>query len=371
MNSRSLLPIFLLVLIISACNPEAGQNPADKINELRAQRGAIDAEIRELESKLDPTDKVNTAQAVDVMITELATFSHVIDVKGVVDSRSTVQVASQTGGRIVRVNVVNGQSVAKGQVLFEVDAEIIRRGIEEVSVQLDFGRTLLEKQKRIYEQKAGSEIQYLTSKNQVESLEKRLESLKEQLSLTRITAPTSGFADNVVCKVGETALPGMPMVTIVNNSDMRVVVDLAESFISTVSTGDQVKVMFTEIGDSMMTTINVVAKSVNPLSRTFRVEVPVRRVPANLRPNTTCRVLITDQTIPATISVPLSAVLHDASGAYVFVSVNAGIARRKSVETGLSSGGQIEIKNGLVAGEQVITRGATDIADGQQIRIVN
>ncbi len=357
--------------VLAACSSNSDQ-PLDKqIEALRKERAAIDDKIRAMEAQLGTKARTSDAQVVTTMTTAVAPFAHIIDVKGSVDSRSTVQVSPQMGGRIVSVNVISGQAVAKGQLLYELDAEVIRKGIDEVKVQLDFAQTLYDKQKRIYEQKAGSEIQYLTAKNQVESLERRLESLNEQLAMTRIKAPTAGFADNVTGKVGEMAMPGMPLVTIVNTSDMRVNVDLAESFISTVTNGDPVEVEFPEISDSLLTRINVVAKSVNPLSRTFRVEIPVRPVPANLRPNTTCRVLITDQVVPNAIAVPIAAVLSDNAGSYVFVRDEKNVARRKSVETGLTSGGSIQIVKGLTAGEHVIVRGATDIADGQVVRTVN
>jgi RND family efflux transporter MFP subunit len=371
MKFRILTMFVIAGAVLGACS-KGGDEPLDKqLDALRKERATLDAKIREIESKLGGKSKGSDAQVVTTITTVVAPFAHVIDVKGSVDSRSTIQVAPQMGGRIISVNVISGQAVAKGQLLYELDAEVIRKGIDEVKVQLDFARTLYEKQKRIYDQKAGSEIQYLTAKNQVESLERRLESLNEQLAMTRIKAPTAGFADNVTGKVGEMAMPGMPLVTIVNTSDMRVNVDLAESFISTVTNGDPVEVEFPEISDSLVTRINVVAKSVNPLSRTFRVEIPVRPVPANLRPNTTCRVLITDQVIPNAVAVPIAAVLADNGGSYVFVRDEKNIARRKTVETGLTSGGLIQIVSGLGAGENVIVRGATDIADGQIVRTVN
>ncbi len=371
MTLRTLSLVVLAAFAVASCSQK--EVPiSEQLAELRKERAAIDEKIRALEATPTGTAEAKAEmQPVSTITAQVAPFEHVIDVKGTVDSRSTIQVSPQAGGRIVAINVISGQAVSKGQILFELDAEIILKGIEEVKVQLDFAKTLFEKQKRIYEQKAGSEIQYLTAKNQVESLERRLESLNEQLALTKVKAPTSGFADNVTGKLGEMAMPGMPLVTVVNTSDMRVNVDLSETFIATVSSGDPVRVDFPEISDTLRTRINVVAKSVNPLSRTFRVEIPVRPVPANLRPNSTCRVLITDQVIPSTIAVPLAAVLSDNDGSYVFIRDEKGIARRKSVQTGLTSGNSIQVISGIAAGEVVVVRGATDIADGQAVRIEN
>lgn len=371
MSLRIFISLVLIGVAFTACSTDDSL-PIDKqIEVLRMERASLDDKIRTLEMRLGPKAVLNGAQVVTTMTTTIAPFAHVLDVKGAVDSKSTVQVSTQTGGRIIRVNVVSGQAVAKGQLLIELDAELVQKGLEEVKLQLDFARMMYDKQKRIYDQKAGSEVQYLMAKNQVEALERRYESLNEQLAMARIVAPVSGYADNVIAKVGEIAIPGMPLTTVVNNSDMRIVVDLSETFISSVSSGDLVRVEFNDINDSLLTTINTVARTVNPISRTFRVEIPVKKVPVNLRPNTTCRVLITDQTIERALAIPLTSLLRDNTGAYVYTLDAKSIARRKNVVTGLISGGMIEIKSGLSAGEQIVVRGSTDIADGQVVRIVN
>lgn len=370
MNMRFLPIIVVMGLSIAACSESVDRPAQEQLDSLLKEKSIIESKIEALQEELGKGGTPAVAQSVTVASTALQAFAHVVDVKGTVDSRSSVQITPQMGGRIVKVNVVNGQPIAKGQLLVELDAEIIRKGIEEVKTQLDFAVTMYEKQKRIFEQKAGSEIQYLSAKNQKESLERRLESLNEQLAMSRIVAPTSGFADNVMAKVGENVAPGMPLLTVVNTSDMRIVVDLAETFIGTVTSGDQVTIHYPEIADSLKTRINVVSKSVNPVSRTFRIEIPVRPVPANLRPNTTCRVLINDVTIESTIVVPLAAVLHDNVGAYVYIVDEKSTARRRDVIMGLTSGGGVQLVSGLQVAENVIIRGAADVADGQLVRTV-
>jgi hypothetical protein len=358
-------------LVLTACSSESGQSVDKQLDELRKQRASIDQKIRELESGQNPAEALAGAQPVETLTLAPQVFEHHVDAKGTVDSRSSVTVSPLMGGRVELLSIANGQSVKKGQLLLELDNEVIKKGIDEVQVQLDFATTLFEKQKRIFEMKAGSEIQYLAAKNQKEALERRLESLKEQLSMSRIVAPTSGYIDNLTAKYGENLGPGMPICTIVNTSDMRVVVDLAEAFIPSITVGDMVTVHFSEIADSMVTKITTVAKTVNPVSRTFRVEIPLTSVPNNLRPNTTCRVVINDVTIPAALVLPLSAVLHDNSGSYAYVVDAKGTVRRRTLTTGLTSGGSIQILSGMQPGEKVITRGATDVADGQIVRVVN
>ena len=361
--------VVAMVLMAVACTKE------ESVKDLMAKRAELDNQIRELdgkikaiESKADTTGESIKRQAVSVIKTVEQSFQHIINVKGSVDSRSSVQITPKMGGTITRLNVVNGQAVRKGQVLAELDAEITRRAMDEVRTQLEFAVTLFEKQKRIYEAKAGSEIQYLQAKNQKESLERRMESMKEQLSMSRIVAPISGFADRVMPKVGENVAPGFAMMTIVNTSDLRVVVDLAESYIATVQQGDPVVVIFPDINDTIRSKIGVVARSVDAMNRAFRVEIPIRGAKENLRPNTTVEVLINDQTLPSAIVLPITAVLNAGSEHYVYV-IEKNVAKRRAVTKGLTSEGHVQIVSGLTAGEHVVVGGVLDVADGQTIQI--
>jgi len=365
-------PLWLLpfaVLLIS-CGKSEAPSSKQRLDQLRAEKLRIEKEIKELEASLPADAGGTSAMPVSVIAATTSDLVHLVDAKGTVDARSTITISPLMAGRITRVNVIPGQAVTAGQVLLEMDDELIRKGIKEVEVQIDFARTLFEKQKRIFEQKAGSEIQYLTAKNQLEALERRMESLQEQRAMSRITAPRSGFAENITAKVGEMAMPGMPALTIVNMSDVRVVVDVAETFLSTVTLGDRVKIEFPEIGDTVSTVIKAVSRLVNPASRTFRLEIPISPVPGALRPNTTCRVSINDVTLKNVLVLPLAAVLQDNQGSYVYYVNDKGLVGRANVTTGLTSGGSVEITAGLERGQRVIVKGATMVSAGQNVRIV-
>lgn len=366
---RFITLLLAVVLISAACSKEESvKDLMAKRSELDNQIRELDAKVKALEAKADTTGASANRQPVSVVRTTMQTFEHVINVKGSVDSRSSVQITPKIPGTIVRLNVVNGQVVSKGQVLAVLDAEVTRRAMQEVQTQLDFAVTMFEKQKRIYEAKAGSEIQYLQAKNQKEALEHRLESMKEQLSMSRIVSPVSGYADRVTPKVGENVAPGYPMMTIVNTSDLRVVVDLAESYIATVQKGDPVTLIFSDINDTIRTTVGVVSRSVDAMNRAFRVEIPVRGAKESLRPNTTVAVLINDQTLKSAIVLPITAVLNAGTEHYVYV-IEKSVAKRRAVTKGLTSEGRVQIVGGLAAGEDVVVGGVLDVADGQTIQI--
>lgn len=363
-----LLSGLVLVLTLSSCTKK--EEPKEQqLAAYKKERSALDDKIKQLEKELGKTTKVEGIAVTTLTMTPTQ-FDHVIDVKGSVDSRSSVNITPKTAGTITKIMVMNGQSVTKGQLLVELDAELVKRGIEEVKTQLDFATTLYEKQQRIYEQKAGSELQYLSAKNQKESLERRLSSLNEQLELSRMYAPTTGYIDNLIPKVGENVAPGMPIMTVVNTSDMRIVADIAESYVKTVNVGDPVTVIFAETGDTLRTKVSIVSKNVSIVNRTIRVEIPLRPVPPMVHPNMTCNVLINDISIPSALTVPLTSILRDGDATYCYTVDQGGHVVRRDVTVGLVSGSLAQITNGLAPGEHVINKGMLDVAVGQHVRVI-
>lgn len=369
-TSIALLFVAAACLAIQSCGNSSSSNPQSELDELKTQRNSIDARIRELERKL--TSASSKQQLIPVTIVNIAetTLPHTVDVRGTVESKSTVQISSAMPGRITGVYVTSGQAVGAGQLLFETDNEVVKRGMDEVRVQLDFARTLYERQKRVFEQQAGSEIQYLTAKNQLEALEKRMGSLREQLSMTQIRAPRSGICDNVTAKLGEIAAPGMPLMTLVNMSDVRIIVDISESMIATISKGDNAVVTFGDLPDTLLTTVATISKVINPLNRTFRLELPLGKTSANVRPNATCRVAINDVTINNALAIPLSAIQVDASGSYVYVVGEKNVVQKRYVTTGITSGSLVQVVRGLSRGENIVEKGTTAVADGQLVKVV-
>lgn len=362
------------VVLLTSCgsnnNPsDLKQSPKEQLDAYRAQRAQLDEKIKKLEAALGSTSTNGNKAHVTTITTTKAPFDHYVVVKGTVDSKSSVVVAAKMAGQLVSLNVRDGQQVSKGQVLAEIDAELIKRGMDEVTTQLDFARSLFHKQERIYQQKAGSEIQYLQAKTNMEALEKKLETLKEQLSLTIIKAPTSGFVDNVQPAAGEVVMAGVPMMTIVNTSNMEVVSDVSEKYVSSISVGDRVKIAFPELGDTVLTTVATISKGINPVSRTFRVTIPLHSVPAGLKPNSTCDLSITDVTVQNAVTVPLESIVRHGSEEFVFV-IEDGVARKKTIKTNLVSGASVEVVSGLGANEQVVVRGATNLTDGQRVVVV-
>jgi RND family efflux transporter MFP subunit len=277
-------------------------------------------------------------------------------------------------GQVTKVNVHEGDMVKAGQVLAEVDNRVIRESISQLQTNVDFAKTAFEKQQRLWNQKIGTEIQFLQSKTQFESLQKNMVTLQAQLDMSRIKSPINGIVDAVNIKVGEYAAPGMlGAFRVVNFGKMKVKAKIADSYIGKVKLGNPVRIYLSDINDTIQGKISFVSKVVNPMTRTFDIEIGLGATSTEVRPNIMASLKINDENIDNAMSVQSNLVQKDPSGSmYVMISEGSAAnmkARKKLVKTGISSGARIIVLEGLSGNEQLIEAGYQEVVDGQLISL--
>ena len=368
--TRKYLVLPLVTLVLAACGGGEGK-PEEQIQKKKQEVAKLQAEIKELEKKTKGTDTVQKMKTVTIATVQDTTFEHYIDIQGSVDARENVNVSPQVPGVIRSILVREGQSVSKGQVLAQLDDLVTRAGIAELQTQIDLAKTLFDKQANLWNQKIGSEVQYLNAKTQVESLQRKMSTMKEQLAQSRIVSPINGTVDAVIAKLGDAASPGNPAFRVVNSSNLRVLADVAESFAGKVKTGDDVIINFTDINKQIRTKIGFAAKVIDPVSRTIKVEVPLPGG-GEVRPNMTAQIRIVDYRAKDAIVVPVRVIQYSLGKPYVLVLKGDGNklqAVRKDVEMGRTYNDLAEIKAGLQAGDRIITTGFQGVNDNDMVKL--
>jgi membrane fusion protein (multidrug efflux system) len=375
---KNFLSLSLITFIVFSCSPGSGlEKKKAQLAEYQAEHDALKIKIADLEkeiARLDTSAEIRKPKLVTLTPVNAGVFNHYIDVQGTIDSEENIAVQPGMPGQVTKVNVHEGDMVSAGQVLAEVDNRVIRESISQLQTNVDFAKTAFEKQQRLWNQKIGTEIQYLQSKTQFESLQKNMVTLQAQLDMSRIKSPINGMVDAVNIKVGEYAAPGMMgSFRVVNFGKMKVKAKVADSYIGKVKMGNPVRIFLADINDTIQGKISFVSKVVNPMTRTFDIEIGLGATSTEVRPNMMASLKINDENIANAMSILSNLVQKDASGSmYVMISEGSAakmIARKRLVNTGISSGDRIIVIEGLSGNEQLIEAGYQEVVDGQLISL--
>lgn len=378
MKAKSIATIFIAVLMIAACAPQTEDLDTKKENlkaareELRGIREKI-ALLEEEIGKEDPTF-FNTEAAATLVTTvqvENQNFEHRIEVRGAVMSRTNVNVSAESMGRLTSVNVVEGQSVKKGQLLATIDAELIEKSIDEVETALTYATTIFEKRERLWKQNIGTEVDYLTAKNNKEGLENQLESLNTQLSKAKIVAPFSGSIENVPVKAGQVVQMGSPIAFLVSNTDKYINAEVSEAYLGKIKAGDVVHVKVPSLGKSFESKVSSIGNVINEASRTFTIEVNLPMSDESMKVNLISIIEITDYQAPEAVVIPSRIIQEDLLGNYVYTISADNKAQKVHVKLGPSFADHTQVIEGLQGGTAVVDKGNRSIADGTRVKVQN
>ena len=347
-----------------------------QLEKKKKEKTTIETEIRQLEEQIsiaDPTARTQTQKLISIDTVRQQNFSHFIELQGKIEANDIVDVAPRGMPSQVRaIYVKAGDLVRKGQLLVKLDDAVILQQVEGLKVQRDFAQNIYNRQKNLWDQGIGTEVQLITAKNNVDALNKQIATLNENWKTSFVYAPISGMVNEVNVKVGEVFTGGgsmMPQLQIVNNSSLKIVTQVPENYVTRVKKGIPVEVVIPETRQTFNSSISMVGATIHPTNRSFTTEAKLPSSTA-LKPNQTAIMKIQDYESKAALAIPVNLVQSDENGKYVYVARKEGdkmLARKVAVNVGEIYGGLVEIKAGLSVGDLVITDGYQLVYDGQQV----
>ncbi|MBL7764544.1 MAG: efflux RND transporter periplasmic adaptor subunit [Chitinophagaceae bacterium] len=361
------LSFFSILFMVSCGSGDKSGNKKNDLIELKKQQKEIQDKIAALEAA---NPKKDSARVVPVEITSMtpSVFNNYIDVQGRVDIDEVVNAIPEMPGIIESILVRPGQYVRKGQVVATLRSETIDRGMAQIDQQIAFAKTLYDKQKRLWEQEIGTEVQLLTMKNQYEALIKQKETSVAQKSSFNVYSPINGVVDAVNATVGQSfANPvAPPVIKIINTGKLKIKAEVAENYAGIVRTGSPVMVMFSDIHDSLVTKIYYAERLIKPETRTFTAYIPL---PSNSKyqPNMTAQVKIATYQNSRAFVLPIGVIQRTDKGDFVFVIDAENKAHMQSVSLGNTYMGKAEILNGLNLDDKVVTTGFEELNEGDKV----
>ncbi len=365
------LPLIILLVIAASCT----SNKQAQLDKLKKEQKAISDQISTIEKKLmasgDSSNRDMNATLVAVAPLQSSTFNHYIEVFGKLDGDQNIGVGAKMAGTVEEILVKVGDKVSKDQVLVKLENQVLRKSLMEMESSLKLVTDLYNKQKALWEQKVGSEVQYIQAKSNKEGMEARYASMKEQLDMSLIKSPITGSLEEMNVKIGQTLMPGAAVIRVVNFTSVKVVADLAESYATHVNVGDKVLIYFPDLKVEAPASINFSSRYINPVNRTFSVEAHLMKELPHLKANMVVVLKINDYRAEHSVAIPVDLIQTDQSGSFVFLAQKnspKSVARKTNIKTGQSYAGVTEIVSGLKPGDSLITIGYQDLQDGEAIR---
>lgn len=369
-----IFPAVVIAGFLGACSAtSADEDKKARLEKLKEQQTTISKEILKLETEIaeeNPDSTVVRAKEVAVEELGLQKFDHYVQTQGHIESENNVLVGAESMGVLTRVFVSEGQQVSKGQTLARIDNSIIVRNIESMEAQLELATSVYQRQKNLWHQKIGTEVQFLQAKTNKESLEKQIASLREQNDKTRIKAPISGSVDAVFVKAGENISPGMPAFQVVNATDLKIRTQISEAYVTDIKKGDKAIVSISELKKEVEAKVTFVGRTIDRLSRTFSVEIELPSQP-DLRPNMTATARIIFESKPSAVVVPVNLIQQINDEKVVYIAEQKGkqmVATRRVITVEGVYGNRAEV-SGLNPGDKIITVGYQGLNDGDFIKI--
>lgn len=347
---------------------EALQKKKDQAVQLGEDISKLEKELARIDTSSKVTEKPKLV-AVSPIAKE--NFTHYIDLQGRVDAENISYVTPRgQGGQVRELYVKRGDAVKKGQLLIKLDDGILKQNLETAKTQLAYAQNIYQRQKNLWDQQIGTEVQLVTAKNNVDQAQRNISTLEEQMKFANVYAEVSGIADEVNIRVGET-FTGMPTsgIKIVNTSNLKVVTDIPENYISRVKKGTPVVITIPDLTTTFKSTISLISQSIGTSSRGFTAEskLPSR---ADLKPNQIALIKIQDYTATDALSIPVNTIQTDEKGKFVLIATDENgklTARKRMISIGELYGDKIEIKSGLQEGDKLITEGYQGLYEGQLI----
>ena len=350
----------------------------EKRNELITEQATIAGKLKIIDAAISKLDTIKKYPLVTAFQVKTINFNHFLELQGSVATKQNLILYPEFSGLLTKVYVKEGQKVSKGQLLATIDDGGLSEQVAQMEVQLSLAKTTFERQKRLWEQKICSEIEFLQAKATYEGQENAVNQMKSQLAKTSVRAPFSGIIDDIITEQGTVVGAGASqLLRIVNLDNMYIEAEVPEVYLSRIVPGKTVEVYFPVLGETLNTKVNQVSNFINPSNRTFKITILIKNKEKLIKPNLTAKIKINDYTNEQAVLIPQSIISENSLGEqYIFIAQNINkdneaTAKKMIVKTGKTQGDFLEVLEGVASNDIIINEGARNVKDGQNVKILN
>ena len=382
---KKIFILFLIISITSCDNNSTLQSILDSndVDKIKLKRKEIAESQQDFFNKLlvidNKLDKLNTnpqLPIVEVLAVNPVIFEHYVQVQGSVKSDELINIFPEFSGVAKAIYVKSGDVVKKGQPLIKIDDGGLKEQLSQLEIGFELTKTTFERQKRLWYQNIGSEIKFLETKSMYEAQKQGINQLKKQIKKTLIEAPFSGTIDNVVVKKGEVVYPGRSnLMMLLNLDNLYIESNVPEKHIASINSGNKAIVHFPLLDKTISTTVRQSGSYINPINRTFKIEMDIEKNDLNIKPNLNSKVKINDYSNDSALMINQNFISIDSDNKeYVYKIYNKDnktYVSKTIISTGKNDGIKIEVLSGLNAGDKVVSEGVRKLVNNARVKIIN
>lgn len=374
---KNILILLIASIITVSCSEPIQKNSLEELNSQKqlivSKIDSLNTELKKVEKEISKTDTNKKLQIVTTLPAKYEIFKHFVEIQGVVQADKNIEIRPELGGTVNAIYVKEGQKVSAGQVLVQLDDSSIKNNVSELKTQLELAKTTFERQERLWNQKIGSEMQYLQAKTQKESLENSLETVKTQSNKMKIIAPFSGIVDEIFPRNGELTSPQTPILRLINLDKVYVEADVTETYLPVIKIGTETIVYFSSINKEISSKITQIGNYINPDNRSFKTRIDISNTDQSIKPNLLADLKILDFQKEGII-IPSTLVQKDQKGNnYVFTIKNENdenIVVKNIITVQNEYNHEAYISEGLTKNDILVDAGARIVKEGDVVRLI-
>lgn len=294
------------------------------------------------------------------------------DLPAIVEPNKIVTVSAEIEARVERIPLVEGSTVRAGDLLVQLNADLLQPAFEMAKAQVERDQIEYERMANLVKDDATPKRDLDDATTRLTVSKATLEQARARLERTRIVAPSDGILNDLPVEEGEYVQIGVPVAQVVDIDTVKVAVEIPERDIAFFEVGQTAQVLADIKGceESMEGKITFISELADERTRSTRMEITIANKERLLRSGQIVRASLTRRILKDAILIPLLAVIPMEDGKAVYV-VNSEQAQRREVKLDIIKGDRILVTSGLKPGDRLITAGHRFVAPGQKVNIVS
>lgn len=309
-------------------------------------------------------------QVVKVAVAQQSGSARDLRMSGTIEAERSTSLSFAEPGTIEEVLVQEGEAVRRGQALARLGASSYKDALGIAKAKADQAEDAYRRFEPMHRNRTMPDVKWVEVETGVRLARLALSMAQKSVDDTILRAPESGIVARRNAEPGATAIPGNPVITLVQTRTVLAAAPVPETQLAGVKKGQAGRIVVGALGRTFEGSVREVGVVANPLTRTYTVKVAVLNPDGALRIGMVAEVFLRQENSNQTVVVPPEAVRMDEAGnACVYIVGPDGKLRRQAVEVSGFLGEGTAIAHGVAAGDRVVTSGSPMLADGMTVKV--